>query len=61
MALHKGTTLKQEVPKQRQKLPGPQGDMKPDSVGTKLEAGSGPKAYRGVDKLKSKKALIAGE
>jgi hypothetical protein len=60
MSAHEGTTLKQEIPKQKQELPGLQKEMEPDPVDTLLETGSGPKPYTGVGKLRGKKALITG-
>lgn len=52
--------MKQEIPKQEQKLPGLQKDMAPDPFDTKLETANGPKEYTGVGKLRGKKALITG-
>lgn len=60
MSQHEGTTLKQDIPKQAQDLPGLQRDMKPDPFDTKLETANGPRPYTGVGKLRGKKALITG-
>ena len=57
---HQGTTLKQNIPKQEQNLPGLQKEMQPDPIDTKLETASGPKDYIGVGKLRGKKALVTG-
>ena len=59
-APHEGTTLKQQIPKQQQELPGLQKDMEPEPFDTSLETASGPKQYTGIGKLKGKKALITG-
>ena len=59
-APHEGTTLKQQIPKQQQELPGLQKDMEPEPFDTSLETASGPKQYIGIGKLKGKKALITG-
>ncbi|GJE85374.1 oxidoreductase [Phanerochaete sordida] len=59
-APHEGTTLKQQVPKQKQELPGSQRDMDPEPFDTSLETAGGPKQYIGVGKLRGKKALITG-
>ena len=60
MATHESTTLKQDIPKQKQELPGLQKDIEPEPIDTKLETASGPKPYTGVGKLRGKKALITG-
>ncbi|KAI0765903.1 general stress protein 39 [Trametes elegans] len=60
MAAHEGTTLKQNIPPQKQELPGLQKDIEPEPFDTRLETASGPKPYIGVGKLKGKKALITG-
>ncbi|KAI0686032.1 general stress protein 39 [Cytidiella melzeri] len=60
MSSHEGTTLKQQIPKQRQELPGLQRDMEPEPIDTSLETASDPKPYTGVGKLRGKKALITG-
>ncbi|KAI0783774.1 general stress protein 39 [Abortiporus biennis] len=60
MSAREGTTLKQNIPKQSQELPGSQKEMAPEPIDTELETGSGPKKYVGVGKLKDKKALITG-
>lgn len=59
-APNKESTLKQNVPKQAQELPGSQKDMAPEPFDTKLETAGGPKSYIGVGKLRGKKALITG-
>ncbi|KAI0628670.1 general stress protein 39 [Trametes polyzona] len=60
MAAHEGTTLKQNIPPQKQELPGLQKDMEPEPFDTSLETASGPKPYIGVGKLRGKKAIITG-
>jgi NAD(P)-dependent dehydrogenase (short-subunit alcohol dehydrogenase family) len=61
MSEHEGTTLKQDIPKQKQELPGLQkGELQPEPFDTSLETASGPKPYIGIGKLKGKKALITG-
>ena len=60
MSAHEGTTLKQNIPPQKQELPGLQKDMEPEPFDTSLETAAGPKPYIGVGKLKDKKAIITG-
>lgn len=57
---HEGNTLKQQIPKQEQNLPGLQKAMEPEPFDTKMETASGPREYTGVGKLRGKKALITG-
>ncbi|PSS37493.1 hypothetical protein EW026_g2095 [Hermanssonia centrifuga] len=60
MPEHEGKTLKQQIPKQQQHLPGLQKDMEPEPFDTSLESASGPRPYQGIGKLRGKKALITG-
>ena len=60
MAEHEGNTLRQNIPKQQQDLPGVQKEMVPQPMDTLLETASGPKPYTGVGKLRGKKALVTG-
>ncbi|RPD60360.1 general stress protein 39 [Lentinus tigrinus ALCF2SS1-7] len=53
-------TLKQDIPAQKQELPGLQKEMKPEPFDTHLETSAGPRPYVGSGKLKGKKALITG-
>ncbi|KAI8974810.1 general stress protein 39 [Trametes punicea] len=60
MSAHEGSTLKQNIPRQKQELPGLQKEMEPEPFDTSLETATGPKPYIGVGKLKGKKAIITG-
>lgn len=60
MASHEGTTLKQNIPRQEQDLPGLQKEMAPEPFDTSLETGHGPTEYKGSGRLRGKAALITG-
>lgn len=60
MTSHGGTTLKQDIQKQKQDLPGLQRELKPKQFDTALETEEGHTEYTGSGKLKGKKALITG-
>jgi len=60
MSKEQGGQFGADVPKQEQSLPGTEKDMAPSSNPTQLEGENGFKEYKGVGKLKGKKAIITG-
>ncbi|KAK7685512.1 hypothetical protein QCA50_011377 [Cerrena zonata] len=57
---HEGSTLKQQIPKQEQNLPGLQKGMEPKPFDTRLKTTTEPKEYVGAERLSGKKAFITG-